>query len=327
MMPLNKPSPRLALLREQLAMEKFSQQNAREMYAHSAANPRTTHHYHPDYNADLADMWPAARDGMHLYSNRQEYDQALQALRTSGHGIAPAPKSYIDFTESQWSGCPKVGMIGVGDGDANYVVYGGGSYINGATKGTAAFESRQKYCAWLDGMSTTQPRASAWRLGRDIPASERVGQQPVAPWAVLGVNQSDKYDESRYTTPIVGKHAVIYPSSAYAGSAASAGQKLTHSVCIKEYMPHDFHVGDVLDGLPHVRFFPENWRACDPDGWIPHIPTPNRACPVPAGVMYQDVLADGEVGESGDNHCNWSTQPEPERRIVAWRPVAGGSAS
>jgi hypothetical protein len=52
---LNKPNPRLEILRAQTAREKFAQQNARELYAHSAANPRTTHHYHPDYDADLAE--------------------------------------------------------------------------------------------------------------------------------------------------------------------------------------------------------------------------------------------------------------------------------
>jgi len=54
---LNKPSPRLQILREQLALEKFELQNARELYAHSAANPRTTHHtdHEYGYNEDLAE--------------------------------------------------------------------------------------------------------------------------------------------------------------------------------------------------------------------------------------------------------------------------------
>jgi len=55
---LNRPSPRLEILRAQLAREKFERDTARELYAYSAANPRSAHHYHPDYNTDLADMWP-----------------------------------------------------------------------------------------------------------------------------------------------------------------------------------------------------------------------------------------------------------------------------
>jgi hypothetical protein len=274
-MRLNKPSPRLQILREQLAREKFSTQNARELYAHSAANPRTTHHYHPDYNADLADMWPEK-----------------PASKT--------PQPAVPATQP------------------------------------------------------SQPSASAWRIGTDIPVRERVGlwhyqddgrhasnakvagnllfaaddrYRPAAP----GTKEGDPYDESRYTDDLSARLAD-------AGSAASVDGdgNLRHLVCVYDKKAHTGRIYEypTAKAAKHaydaaLKTQDMDWRLCDKDGWIPHTPTAVSTCPVPPGVAANVRWRNGSVHKE-HTFFRWDDQDGDGKApsdIVAWRPVSGGAAS
>lgn len=94
----------------------------------------------------------------------------------------------------------------------------------------------------------------------------------------------------------------------------------THSVCIKARKSHGFNrdIGTVLPLPPHCMSRPEYWLPCDESGWVTHVPTADAVCPVPDGMKYQARLANGEIGV----HCGWTDKPHPERRIIAWRPIA-----
>lgn len=281
-MRLNKPSPRLAIMRAQLAREAVTLKCDRIMYANSAQNPRVSRApppvaedlpLPPSYDEDLAEWLKMLR--------------AQPASKTQ-QPAAPAPK----------------------------------------------------------------PIASAWRRGADIPESERLGlwhdaraadlegvvgkvgcakhaegllfnvmmYRPAAP----GTKEGDPYDESRYAA------AAQSAKPADAGSAengdAMVVAKLTHSVCIKEHVAsgHLWRVGNVLNDSPNVRLFPENWRACDKDGWIPHIPMADSVCPVPESVAMIDIcFKHGLMLYKSKCDKAW-TDTKGNCNIAAWRPVEGG---
>jgi hypothetical protein len=170
--------------------------------------------------------------------------------------------------------------------------------------------------------------ASTWRLGHDVPASERTGlwhvrlligcsmaipaerlqfdsateYRPAAP----GTEEGDPYDESRY--------------------AAQAAPEKRHFMCIKKNKSGFFDVGQISESYSAPS--PEYWLPCDKDGWIAHVPTPTSTCPVPNGVTGGEVrLRDGTVEplHEATKEC-WQLGYEGHRHetyvdIVAWRPV------
>ncbi len=201
---LNKPSPRLQILREQLAREKFSQQNARELYAHSASHQRTTHHtdHEYSYNEDLAD--------------------------------------------------------------------------------------------WLKSLTRTHSASKT--------------HQPEAP-----ASQPSELC------------ARLADAGGAASGAALVGAKLTHKVCIREHIGTyrgRWRLGEVV--AAESRMGTESaWIPCDKDGWIPHTPTADSTCPVPAGVAFDIKRFDTTEVRRGTIIMHW----QKGSAIVAWRPVAGGAAS
>lgn len=194
-----------------------------------------------------------------------------------------------------------------------------------------------------------RPAATVWRTGPMIQSRERIGlwhvrhgersgssarhandlrfdfseYRPAAP----GTKEGDPYDESKYATADLTVR--LASTSSAADGAALVGAKLTHSVCIKAHGFADWHVGEIWPCHADLFSHPDNWRACDAAGWIPHHPTADSVCPVPDGVRFEARYGDGTPvasTESTRRECVllWKRTDgsDPTNDIVAWRPIA-----
>lgn len=120
-------------------------------------------------------------------------------------------------------------------------------------------------------------------------------------------------------------------STSSADGAALVVEKMKHSVCIKAHGFAEWVVGEVMPGGTAKWAHPENWRACTPEGWVPHTPTADSMCPVPDGVAYEALRRSGTItlfGGVPDNAWQigfkYDRSPVPGD-VVAWRPISDGS--
>lgn len=106
---------------------------------------------------------------------------------------------------------------------------------------------------------------------------------------------------------------------------------LRHMVCVRSSIGAP--VGRVYDKQTHqlaLEMIASNarvgsdYRLCDSEGWIPHVPTADSGCPVPQGVEFSVKLYDGQTSPGGHGGCTmikWNSGTS----VVAWHPT--GSAA
>jgi hypothetical protein len=137
-------------------------------------------------------------------------------------------------------------------------------------------------------------------------------------------------------SPMQAQPRALADSGSAASGAAMVGTKPEpYAVCIKAYAGH-YNVGDVRPWSAR-QAAADHWLDCDGYGWIPHEPRSDSFCPVPTGIAFETRQRDGNPCttltdlRSLVGRCWWQLGVESLREglsndIVAWRPVAGGSA-
>lgn len=277
-MQLNKPNPRLDILRFDAYVKAMGEELARIEYAESAQNPRVSRAAPPD--ADSLPLPPSYWDDLEHWL--KTLAPAKPAATGDAYVSAKQPEPSADVWHSE---APSVA----------------GVYIAAAYDLSVTQRRYWNGCGWSQNWEVTDEASYAARRRGNASCTSDIQ------W--LRLIEAD--------APAQEKPA-----------------KLTHSVCIKAH--HGFSgvhwsVGSVATFLPAHAMVPECWRACDADGWIPHTPTANSVCPVPAGVHFETLLfggftvlrptrtVDGGYGGTGDCNCiKWDTGTS----VIAWRPIA-----
>lgn len=361
-MSMNKPSPRLAILRAQLADKAADESFARALYSYSAQNPRTLRALPP-----LADSLPLPPS---------YWDDLEHWLKTLAPAKPAAPQPCKAPAASGWrlgSDVPEHERVGLW----HVQIYcGGGSPARQAH--TLRFDSTSSYRPAAPGTkegdpydeskyTTAEPAADVWHPeapsvpGVYIACHANQTERPhhYAHWSASGWTITYCTSEKAATSRIMSDEddflwlrlieadapaaRLASTSSAVDGaaligfdrSAAPGVAKLTHSVCIKAHNYAsfvDYPVGAVIpvchESIPIYR---QCWLPCDKDGFIPHTPTADSVCPVPAGVHFETLLfggaawlrpdrtVDGGYGGTGDCNCiKWDAGTS----VIAWRPIA-----
>lgn len=102
-----------------------------------------------------------------------------------------------------------------------------------------------------------------------------------------------------------------------ADTPASTAQQF---VCIRAHQgANDWKVGDIAVVVSANE--PDNWRLCDAEGWIAHVPTADAVCPVPEGVEFEVRRRAGHAGKMNRPDTLWQSSSMPSADPVAWRPV------
>lgn len=92
-------------------------------------------------------------------------------------------------------------------------------------------------------------------------------------------------------------------------------------VCIRAHKgTNDWKVGDIAVVVSANE--PDNWRPCDAEGWIAHVPTADAECPVPDGVEFEVKRRMGCVSSMDRYDSLWRPRGvDSETEPTAWRPV------
>lgn len=77
----------------------------------------------------------------------------------------------------------------------------------------------------------------------------------------------------------------------------------THSVCIRSHGV--WKAGEVTRWHSAKPGTPDNWLPCDESGWVTHVPTADAVCPVPRGVLFSVRMRDGQESAPGTSAWSW----------------------
>lgn len=362
-MSMNKPSPRLAILRAQLAAKAADESFARALYSYSAQNQRTLRALPP--LADSLPLPPSYWDDLEhwlktLAPAKPAAPQPCKAPSTrpissawrfasdvpvservglwhiwTGEGSDTPSPARADFYFNGTDSVYRVAAPGVRSGDpydeskyttaepADDVWHSEAPSVPGVY--IASEERCRDVLSYWDG--------SKWHCGAGNVGDARVqmprGAYPVE-WLRLIEADAPAARLASTSSAVDGAALIGFDRSAAPGVA-----KLTHSVCIKAHNYAsfvDYPVGAVIpvchESIPIYR---QCWLPCDKDGFIPHTPTADSVCPVPAGVHFETLLfggaawlrpdrtVDGGYGGTGDCNCiKWDAGTS----VIAWRPIA-----